>query len=166
MTHNPATAPTPRRVGSEIGYSERLWPGPWAWAFGGGLVAALGVAYTSAVSSGAGWLVLLVAGSGALLALLRHSPRITVTADTLGAGPARLPLELTGRVIALDAAASREARGPRGDPTAFVLTGLGAGSGAVVVEVCDPADPHGTWLVSTRRPERLARAITMARGRL
>jgi hypothetical protein len=36
----------------------------------------------------------------------------------------------------------------------------------VVLEVTDPLDPHRTWLLASRHPERLARAIETARGRL
>jgi hypothetical protein len=66
----------------------------------------------------------------------------------------------------LDADQARSARGPHGDPTAFMLLRPGVGPGAVVVEVTDPQDPHRTWLVASRHPARLARAIETARGRL
>jgi hypothetical protein len=42
----------------------------------------------------------------------------------------------------------------------------GVGPGAVVVEVTDPQDPHRTWLLASRHPDELARAIETARGRL
>jgi hypothetical protein len=84
----------------------------------------------------------------------------------LRAGRARIEWAHIGRVLALDSEQARSARGPQGDPTAFMLLRPGVGPGAVVVEVIDPEDPHRTWLVASRHPERLARAIETARGRL
>ncbi len=147
-------------------YSERLWPGPVAWILAFGSIAALAIAYGSSLGAVSGWLVALGGGAVATILIARSAALVTVTDQQLHAGRAGIEWEFTGRVLPLDADQARTARGPQGDPTAFMLLRPGVGPGAVVVEVTDPADPHRTWLVATRHPERLARAIETARGRL
>lgn len=146
--------------------TERLWPGAWFWVLALGGAAALGIAYGVAVGPLVGW---LVGGTGLVLLLVmavRIAARIVVADDGLRAGRAVLPWQFVGRVIPLDADRARFARGPQGDPTAYMLLRPGVGPGAVVVEVTDPEDPHRTWLLASRDPDRLARAIDQARGRL
>lgn len=147
-------------------YSERLWPGPVVWILAVGTIAALAIAYGSSLGALTGWLVALGAGAITASLIARSAAQVTVTEQQLCAGRAALAWEFAGRVLPLDGEAARTARGPQGDPTAFLLLRPGVGPGAVVVEVTDPADPHRTWLIATRHPERLARAIETARGRL
>ncbi len=141
-------------------YSERLWPGIWLWLVALGMLAMLAIAYGAALGAGVGWLMALT--GAALLALLVWwgTPRISVSPAGLQAGRATLPWECVGRVVELDASGVQHARGPQGDPSAFALSRPGVGPGAVVVEVLDPQDPHRTWLLSTRDPAGLTRAIT------
>jgi hypothetical protein len=148
------------------GYSERLWPGPVVWILVVGAIAALAIAYGSSLGAQAGWLVALGTGVIAAALIARSAALVRVTEHELRAGRAAIAWESTGRVLPLDGQAARTARGPHGDPTAFLLLRPGVGPGAVVVEVTDPADPHRTWLVASRHPEQLARAIETARGRL
>jgi len=147
-------------------YSERLWPGAAVWLLGISLVVALGVAYGRALSPVAGWVV-FGAGAGTLaFVILRMAARVEVGGTGVRAGPAVLPWSAVGRVVALDAGRARQARGAGGDPSAYLLLRPGVGPGAVVIEVRDPEDPHRTWLVATRHPDALARAIEAAHGRL
>lgn len=147
-------------------YSERLWPGPVVWIIAMGSIAALAIAYGTSLGAAAGWLVALVGSAIAALLIARSAARVEVTDQHLRAGRAAIDWGSTGRVLALDAQAARTARGPQGDASAFLLLRPGVGPGAVVVEVTDPEDPHRTWLVASRDPQRLARAIETARGRL
>lgn len=147
-------------------YSERLWPSWWPWLIAVSLIAALALAYGKALGMAAGLLVLVAGTALGAVALISRTPRIEVTQSELRAGRGRLPLAFVGRVFALGVEGSRLARGPAGDPTAYLVTSPGLSAGAVVVEVADASDPHRTWLVSTRRPVALASAIEAARGRL
>ncbi len=158
---------TDERSADEAGpYSERLWPGPVTWIIALGTVGALGIAYGVSLGARAGWLVTLV-GTGIAVALMtRAAVRIEVDDQGLRAGRAHLGWDAMGRVIAVDADQARRARGPQGDPSAFMLLRPGAGPGAVVVEITDAQDPHRTWLLASRHPDRLARAIGLTRGRL
>jgi hypothetical protein len=145
---------------------ERLWPGAWFWALGGSGAVALGVAYGVALTPLVGWVVGAVGTLGVLLLGLRLAARISVGPEGLTAGRATLPWDCTGRVVPLDAAGARMALGPQGDPSSWMLLRPGVGPGAVVIEVTDPEDPHRTWLLATRDPQRLSSAIAGARGRL
>lgn len=147
-------------------YTERLWPGPWLWIVALGGVASLAVAYAVAVAPWLGWLIGGVGLALLVLMVLRIAARIEVGDDGLRAGRAMLPWQFSGRVLALDGAGARRARGPQGDPSAFLLLRPGVGPGAVVVEVTDPQDPHRTWLLASRNPNALARAIERTRGSL
>jgi hypothetical protein len=147
-------------------YSERLWPGPVVWIVAFGSIAVLALAYGSSLGSTSGWLVAIGGGVIATILIVRSAVRVTVTDERLRAGRAGIEWEFTGRVLPLDADQARTARGPDGDPSAFMLLRAGVGPGAVVIEVTDPDDPHRTWLVASRHAERLARAIETARGRL
>ena len=147
-------------------YRERLWPGPVVWIVAFGSIAALAIAYGSSLGAVSGWLVALGGGAVAAVLIARSAALVTVSDQRLRAGRARIEWEFTGRVLPLDADQARSARGPEGDPTAFMLLRPGVGPGALVVEVTDPEDPHRTWLVASRHPQRLASAIETARGRL
>lgn len=156
-----ALAPNGRPI-----HTERLWPGLWVWLLGLATAGSLAIAYASAFGALVGTLV-AAAGILVVAALcLRTATRIVVGVEGLRAGRALLPWQHVGQVLALDADAARTARGPAGDPTAFLLLRPGVGPGAVVVEVTDPTDPHRTWLLATRHQQALARAIRDARGNL
>lgn len=147
-------------------YSERLWPGVSVWLLGGSFVVALGVAYGTSLGPLAGWLMLAASATVLALVAMRMAARVVVDHTGLRAGRALLPWSAVGRVVALDGEGARRARGPQGDPSAYLLLRPGVGPGAVVVEVTDPDDPHHTWLVASRAPKALASAIERGRGRL
>lgn len=151
--------------GTDPSYREILWPGTLMWVLSIAGVLALAVAYARALGAGAGW---VLAGGGVVLALVVlsvTSPQVRVDSCVLRAGRARLPLRFVGRVLVLDRDALAVARGPQGDPSAHMVTRAGV-TGAVLVEVNDPQDPHHTWLVASRHAGDLARAITVARGKV
>ena len=154
-----AEGTTPRHV-------ERLWPGAWVWMLALSGLAALAIAYGSSLGTPAALVVVAIGLPVLLLALTRWAARIVVGPEGLRAGRALLPWDCTGRVLPLDADQARTARGPQGDPSAYLLLRPGVGPGAVLVEVTDPEDPHRTWLLATRDPQRLSRAIVDERGTL
>lgn len=95
------------------------------------------------------------------------SATIVVTDGTLRAGRSVLPLAAAGRVQALDAEATAKLRGPLADPAAFMLIRPYL-KRAVYVEVTAPQSDGGPagppyWLVGSRDPDALARAIATSR---
>jgi Protein of unknown function (DUF3093) len=87
--------------------------------------------------------------------------RVAVEEGELRVDDARLPVRFIGQVGVLDAAAKREALGARADPYAFVVQRPWI-RGAVLVLLDDPADATPYWVVSSRRPARLAEALQAA----
>lgn len=148
------------------GYRERLWPGPAVWLVMLGGAAALALAYGRALGATVGWLVFaLVVVLGAVMIHVMTAV-VEVRSDGLVADRAMLPWTAAGEVLALERDGMRSATGPDGDHTAYLVLRPGVGPGGVVVEVTDPEDPHRTWLIASRHPEAMARAIRAARERL
>lgn len=148
---------------SEV-HVERQWPSPPAWllAPGAGITMALIVwplAPRAALAVG-----LIVAATCALL-LTRSAVRVVVTDGSdpgLRVGPAFLDAWSIGETTVLDAEATRRVLGPDADARAY-LAHRGWIATAVRIVVVDPEDPTPYWVVSTRRPEQLARAIESIR---
>lgn len=146
------------------GYRERLWvPASW-WIIG--LVVGLSVAMALGFYFGP-WVMLgLVVVTALALAawlLWYGSLRIDVDGSGLRVGGNHVEWAYVGDVTALDAAATHERMGPRADAAAALMTRPYVKT-AVEVQIVDAEDPHPYWLVSTRRPNRLAAAAAAARG--
>jgi hypothetical protein len=101
-----------------------------------------------------------------LLAVGRTTVRVTSGgADSepeLWVGDAHLPLRFVGEVDVIDRHHKRKALGPELDPAAFVVH-RGWINSVVRVHLTDPEDPTPYWMISTRRPERLAEALRTGR---
>jgi hypothetical protein len=87
--------------------------------------------------------------------------RITVTSTEFRVDDARLPVAVIADVVALDAVGKREVLGVAAHPLAFVVQRPWIGR-AVQVLLDDPADPTPFWVISTRHPVELARALLVA----
>lgn len=147
----------------EAGYDERLGvPLRW-WAQGTMLVASLWLAVVVATPPVVASVVTALALLVMVVAFLGWgSARLTVGDGSFRAGRARIPLHLLGEAVPLDADAMRRRAGVDADARAFLLL-RGYVKGGVQVDVVDPADPTPYWLVSSRRPARLAAALEAAR---
>ena len=145
-------------------YDERLGvPLRW-WALATMFMASILVAFLVATP-----LWVAVSGTGVLtLALLAlflgyGAARISVTDGVLTAGRARISLDHVGEVRALDADQTHRLAGRDADARAFLLLRPYLRR-AVRIAIDDPADPTPYWLVSTRRPDRLAAALERPAG--
>lgn len=143
-------------------YRERLSvPIRW-WAQGTMLVASLWLAVIVAVPGAVAWAV-----TGAAVALMATlfltygAALVSVEDGWFRAGRARVELRFVGEVVPLDAEATRLAAGRDADARAYLLL-RPYRKKAVKVSLSDPADPTPYWLVSTRRPDALAAALTRA----
>ncbi|WP_395659107.1 DUF3093 domain-containing protein [Nocardioides sp.] len=141
-------------------YTERLGvPLRW-WVQCVMLVAVLWLAVAVALPAVAAWVVTLVAlALTTFLLVLIGSPRVVVADGGFRAGRAHIGAEHLGPAVALDAEQTRRTAGVDADARAYLLLRPYL-KRAVKVEITDPADPAPYWLVSTRRPEELARALT------
>jgi hypothetical protein len=140
-------------------YDERLGvPLRW-WVQGVMLVATLWLALVVALPGAVAWLC-----TGVALALLAAllvsygSARVKVEDGWLRAGRARIEAVHLGAVEALDAGETRRVAGPAADARAYLLLRPYL-KRAVRVEITDPADPAPYWLLSTRHPDELAKAV-------
>ena len=146
-------------------YDERLGvPLRW-WVQGTMMVASLWLALVVAIPRPAAW-----AATGLAMALLAAlmlsygGARVSVDDGWFRAGRARIEATHLGEVAALDAEETRRVAGPQADARAYLLLRPYL-KRAVRVEITDPDDPAPYWLVSTRRPDELASAVTaLAQG--
>ncbi|ANC30018.1 DUF3093 domain-containing protein [Isoptericola dokdonensis] len=142
-------------------FRERLLPGPGAWlvALGLGVIAAVVVLpLQPLMAPGVGVLV----AAATVAVLIATSPLVEVDDGLLRAGPARVPVALLGTVTPIFSAEEmRLALGPDLDARAYVCLRTWARTG-LRVELRDPLDPAPYWLVSTRRPDELAEALSAA----
>ena len=151
--------PSPDLAGAGA-YDERLGvPLRW-WAQGTMLVASLWLALVVAVPGVLAWVVTGIAlATMAALLTSYGSARVAVADGWLRAGRAQIDGVHLGAVAALDAEQTRRLAGPEADARAYLLLRPYLHR-AVRVEITDPADPAPYWLLSTRRPDDLARAVT------
>ena len=140
-------------------YDERLAvPLRW-WVQGTMLVATLWLALVVALPAAVAWLC-----TGIALALLAGlllgygNARVSVEGGWFRAGRARIEGVHLGAVSALDAEETHRVAGAEADARAYLLLRPYL-KRAVRVEITDPGDPAPYWLVSSRRPEDLAKAV-------
>jgi hypothetical protein len=140
-------------------YDERLGvPLRW-WALATMFLASMLLAFLVATPA---WVA--VAGTAVLVALVLTlflgygAARVSVRDGVLTAGRARISLAHVGEVEALDATTTRLLAGRDADARAYLLLRPYLRR-AVRIGIDDPADPTPYWLVSTRRPERLAAVL-------
>lgn len=93
-----------------------------------------------------------------LLIVKMGSTKVEVADGELKVGDAHVPLTLLGEVEIISPADRRAAMGRELDPAAFVLH-RGWVKPMVRVHLTDPEDPTPYWLISTRHPEELIKAL-------
>lgn len=144
-------------------YQERLRvPLRW-WVQATMFVATLWLAFVVSMPGPLAWgatgVALLAVGG---LFLGYGSARVAVVDGMFYAGPARIEVTYLADPTPLDAETTRRLAGREANARAYHLLRPYL-KRAVKVTVADPADPVPYWLVSTRRPERLAAALAAAR---
>ena len=140
-------------------YRERLGvPLRW-WVQGTMLVATFWLAVVVAMPAVAAWLVTAVMVAMLVFALWSYgSTQLVVSDGTFRAGRAHIDARFLGAAWPLDPEETRRAAGVDADARAFLVLRPYL-KRAVKVEITDPADPTPYWLVGTRHPEDLARAL-------
>ncbi|ROS72984.1 DUF3093 domain-containing protein [Cellulomonas sp. PhB143] len=138
-------------------YVETLTPGVGlvAAALGLGLFVVLALL---PVGQGIAFGAAVVVVAIALVAARVTSPVVEVRSGTLRAGGARIPTAVLGDVVELRGEDLRRAIGTELDARAYLCHRAWTHA-AVRVDLRDPQDPTPYWIVSTRRPAELARAL-------
>jgi hypothetical protein len=153
-----------------VRHDERL-RAPWTWwllaaAFSLSVWWSFLLATPMWFSTAAGLLTL-----GGIGALLRQygSARVSIVDGEAGpelvAGRARVPVQLCGDPVPLDAEQLRHRLGPGADARSYVLV-RPYSRGGVLVPLVDPLDPTPSWVVASNRPQELAAALRTARAPL
>ncbi len=147
---------------STLSFDERLRT-PWWWYPAALVIAAiLAAQFRLADENLTVWIPYGVMLPGSLVLVWLIGRRRTYIADgVLHARAARLPTSAIGQVLPLDPATVRLVMGREGDPSAFLATRAWIGPGVQIV-LDDPDDPTPYWVVSTRRPDELARVLKAA----
>ena len=141
-------------------YDERLGvPLRW-WALATMFTASMLLAFLVATPLWVAVVGTAVVGGGLLALFVGYgAARISIADGVLRAGRARISLEHVGEVQALGAEDAHRLAGRDADARAYLLLRPYLRR-AVRVAIDDPADPTPYWLLSTRRPDRLAAALT------
>jgi hypothetical protein len=142
-------------------YRERLWAAPWLF-ISTALVIPASLIVFAPINWLAGVITAIVLYAGCVGMLIASSPTIRVTQSTLVAGRAQIPLTLVGEPTGYEADAAILQRGQRLDARAWLLI-RGWVKPVVKVPVLDANDPTPYWLLSTRSPDRLVRALNEGR---
>ena len=139
-------------------YREKVRPSFGIWALA--VFAALSIAIAVGAAFGGNSDLIALAISFVFFGrgLVRSTVTITVDSENLRVDGAVLPLKYVGKVQALDVEATRRMRGPESDPAAYMVL-RGWVKTAVIVENTDSDDPVPYWFISTRKPEKLAKAL-------
>ncbi|MFC5501743.1 DUF3093 domain-containing protein [Lysinimonas soli] len=138
-------------------YRERLWPAPWVF-LATALVIPASLLVFLPISTTVGIICAIALYSAILAALLLTTPVVEVTDVLFAAGRARLPLAVVTVAEPFDGEAATAQRGTQLDARAWMLL-RGWIPGVVRVQLDDPSDPTPYWLVSTRRPKKLAAVL-------
>lgn len=157
MVHHRGVAHTPF-------YQERLTPNWWTYLTTLLLIPAI-VLVAAPIKPPAGLWVGIVAAIvsyvAVVWALIGLAPRLRVRDGEFSAGRATLPLAVIADVTPLHGADAERALRTDLNARAYLVI-RGWARQVVRIDLADPDDPTPYWLVSTRRPDELARALRSA----
>ncbi|WEO75749.1 DUF3093 domain-containing protein [Cryobacterium sp. SO2] len=142
-------------------YREKLWPSPWLFLIIGLVIPASLLVFLP-ISLLVGVLTAVGLYLGSALLLVLASPTVQISGGVLTAGPASIETRLLGEAIAIDGDAATLERGQKLDARAWLLI-RGWIAPVVRIPLEDPTDPSPYWLVSSRRPQKMAAAINGSR---
>lgn len=141
----------------EMKYQERVVPGPFTFLVVGALLPAVTVVLEP-FSLQLGLVVGSLLTAAAWFLIWFMSPIIEVRGNELRVGIARIPLSALGASQVIEPSEIFQERGPRLDVRAFTSF-QGTVKSALKIEVIDASDPTPYWLISTRKPADLKRAL-------
>lgn len=143
-----------------MSYSERLRVPSWWMLLGALFVASIAIAVFAYLEP---WLAVTVITLSLLavgLGIFAYGrTQLSVDREAFTAGRYRLEHAYIGEVTPYEGAAAREVMGPAADHRAFLFTRPYIVD-VVRIDLVDPADPHSCWMVSTRRAQQLAKALS------
>lgn len=142
------------------GFQERLIPSVWVFSALFLLVPAVMLALAP-LQPELGFILAPAMYLFFALVLSLTSPKIRVSEGILYAGRAHIPLAHLGEITVLEGEQLRQMLGPKANAQAYTLVRGWIHKG-VMIENTDPKDPTPYWLLTTRAPHALTRAIRTA----
>lgn len=138
-------------------YSERVIPGIGLFIASFSLLPAIALV-AEPFNLSIGVVLGSVAVGASWFSFIYWAPKIVVTATELRVGIAHIPRKLLGDVSIVEKDTIFQERGPNLDPMAFTSFQSSVKT-AVKIRLADSRDPTPYWLISTRRPNELARVL-------
>lgn len=138
-------------------YRERLWAAPWLFV-ATALVIPASIIVFAPINMLTGIICAVVLYAGCVIGLILGSPTIELTDEALTAGRAHIERRYLGMAEAFEGTEATLQRGRLLDARAWLLI-RGWASGVVRVPILDDDDPAPYWLLSSRHPSDLARAL-------
>lgn len=139
-------------------YLEKLWASAWLY-LAMALVIPASLLVFLPINITAGIVVAVVLYGGCVAILMLASPTILVTDEAFVAGRATLPLRFVGTATPFREPEATLERGRNLDARAWLLIRGWVGP-VVKIDNTDPEDPTPYWLVSSRKPDDLVRALS------
>lgn len=143
-------------------YRERLWAAPWLFV-ATALVIPASIIVFAPINMTVGIVCAVLLYAGCVAGLIAGSPTIEVTTGELKAGRAHIERRYLGAAETFEGTEATMQRGRLLDARAWLLI-RGWVSGVVRIPILDEDDPAPYWLISTRRPNELARALNDRAG--
>ncbi len=141
-------------------YREKMtWP-LWLWAFLIFMLASLSLALWAAAGTSPASILSIAELLLLIFAQRKSALSISVTKGWLIVGKAAIPRAHIHSFVPLSAVAMKEARGRDFDPAAFLEIRFWVKGGVKAMQR-DPKDPTPYWLLSSRAPEDLVRALDL-----
>ena len=140
-------------------FKEKIaWPF-WLWLFLLFLAASLALAFWAALGNLWAALSMIVQLLGLLLLSRKSLLEVSVEGDWLHVGRAKIDRTFIVQTTDLDSVAMRALRGPRADPASYVQIRFWIPAG-IKIEISDPEDSTPYWLVSSKKAQLLAAALS------
>lgn len=102
--------------------------------------------------------ITILSFGGFFLLSLKMRTTTTIDAQMLTANKAKIDLKFIKSATALDAAQFKKLAGVDADPAAFLAINFWSKTG-VKVEIKDKNDPTPYWLISSKEPKKLVKAL-------
>jgi hypothetical protein len=144
-------------------YKERLWASPWLYISTVLVIPAVLIVFAP-INFIVGIVLSIAIYGGCVVFFAASAPSIRVTDTMLYAGRAQIPLTFVGEPESFSGHEAFLERGQRLDARAWLLL-RGGKEWVVKVPILDALDPVPYWLLSSRTPARLIRAISKAKAR-
>jgi len=138
-------------------YRERLWAAPWMF-IGSALIIPACIIVFAPINMTVGIVSAVALYAACVFGLVVGSPTIEVTDAELHAGKAHIERRYLGASEAFNGSEASLQRGRLLDARAWPLI-RGSASGVVRIPILDVNDPAPYWLLSSRHPSELARAL-------